>query len=556
MKQSIGRILALALSLSFSGAVAQVLTPAQKDALKKLEVNQYSKAGNALRDAFAAKADGNNAFCLGKFYLEIDKPDSALSIFEAGAKSDPTNGLAPAGIGSYYMYKGDKAKAKEQFIKALQLSKGKSVEVLYRIGEAYTIYEANEPVEAIKILEAASKMDPKNAAIYLMIGDAYLLKNDGSTASVYYEQKAKFYEPKNPAAYYKLGVLMERARNYTEAVNLYKQGLSLDPGYSLFYKELGEVYYLAKRFTEAIANYREYIRQTDNNVKSLYMYSGFLIENKQYKYAYDTLKMVAPFVEQPQKYRALAYCQFELKECKDGLANIEKFFSLMKDTTKYRVDDYDYYGKLLICAGGDSVKAGAMLMKAAALDTNRRLATNRYLGATFLNSKNYNAAIPYLNWVLNRKECNNKDIYDLGRCYFYAKDYANADTTFGYLNQKFPQFTVGYYWKAQSIAKFKDPNTEKYLAKPYYEQFIAGNPDAKVYKPYLMVSYKYLANYYSLYAKDTEKAKEMLNKALEIDPSDKYAKEGLDALNRPAAPVKPAKPAAPAKGKAPVKTGK
>ena len=94
------------------------------------------------------------------------------------------------------------------------------------------------------------------------------------------------------------------------------------------------------------------------------------------------------------------------------------------------------------------------------------------------------------------------------------------------MKERVPASHLGVLWQARANS-LMDPETEKGLAKPYYESTIPileKNKDK--YPKELSECYLYLGYYYYL-KQDTDSSRLYWNKLLEIDPANKTASEAL-----------------------------
>ena len=103
-----------------------------------------------------------NYFYLGYYYLNLKeadiKPDSARIAFEKGAAIDPKkpDPLCRVGLGAVKLAMKDRGGAKFEFDAVTKDTKSKNMDVLYRIGEAYTLFdETNDPAEAVRNIDLA-----------------------------------------------------------------------------------------------------------------------------------------------------------------------------------------------------------------------------------------------------------------------------------------------------------------------------------------------------------------------------------------------------------------
>ncbi|MES2387696.1 MAG: tetratricopeptide repeat protein [Bacteroidota bacterium] len=549
-KFSVPVLVSAAMLLSVPAAFAQGNATAQK----YLDVEQFGKAGAEYKRAVTSDPSAKNQYGLGYYYLRINQPDSAKTAFEQGLKKDPNYALNTVGLGAVQVLKSNKVAAKAEFDKALAASKSKNAEVAYAIGEAWTIYTTKDAPEAVKNLELATRLDPKNPEYFLTLGDAYLIMNDGSKASENYELKALPLNKNLAKTYIRQGKLMERARNYQEAARKYQEGLSKDSGYYPGYRELGELYLLAGKNALALQNYERYIRSSDKNPTSMFMYAEFLLRNKKYPEALAVLKDLEAGNKNPQIYRGFAYAQFETGDYAAGLASMEKLFATFDTTSlsaKEKARDQAYYGKLLMKSGKDVPGGIARLRRAALIDTNEAVTIHKDLAKAMMEAKDYKTAAEEYEAIANSSKGTVFDRYQQGTSLFYAKDYAKADTVIGTAIKDLPDPATAIYLKGQIATKL-DPEDRTGKAKAWYERYVqtvtnSGKPeDIEKNKTKLVGAYLYMGYYY-LKLKDKKSADDMYNKALALDPANATAKQGLtiDPNAKPAPAAKPA--AAPAK---------
>jgi tetratricopeptide (TPR) repeat protein len=185
--------------------------------------------------------------------------------------------------------------------------------------------------------------------------------------------------------------------------------------------------------------------------------------------------------------------------------------------------DYETYGKLLIKTGKDSL--GVMqLVKASEMDTAKK---DLYgdIGGSYLKMKKYNDAIVWYNKKIATGKSNANDYFGLGRAYYFIKDFVNADSAFVKITRSNAELPLGYLWRAKANVQL-DPKTEKGLAKPYYESFMAKVKPEEVEKNKkdLIDANVYMGYYYVL-KKDYASAKPYYQKLKELDPTNKQQKE-------------------------------
>jgi Tfp pilus assembly protein PilF len=521
----------------------QVFAQTVKDGLYQLDVEQYGNASKTFKTLVQQNATGENLYYLGNYYMNVDQLDSARIQFEQGIAKDPAYALNFIGLGSVLMAKGDKVGAKAQFGKALAIKKAdKNAEVWYRIGEANVIHKNNDPTEAVTALQKALAIDKNKTDAYLALGDAFLRKGDGGNAANNYE-KALGVNAGLAKAHIKLGKIYVRA-NPNLALDKYKEAITVDPKYAPAYRELAELYFLAKQYDNARQMYEKYITMVDNSPETQFRYAGFLLLTKDYAKAQEILTKVQnnPAIQKnPVLFRLLGYSGYETKNYPVGMENINKFFSLAKPENIIS-SDYEYQGKLQMATGQDTVKAIALIDKAVELDT-ARVEAYKDLGQELYDAKHYAWASQVFEKYISKAgdKANVKDYFNMAYASYLGKDFVKSDTAFGTFITKFPDQHVGYLWKANSLAR-QDPDIKEGKAKPYYEKFITlveVDPEKKEKnKRDLVTAYNWLGYYNLKLERSAEKAHAFANKALALDPANASAKQILKYKQADLVPAK------------------
>jgi tetratricopeptide (TPR) repeat protein len=179
--------------------------------------------------------------------------DSSQKIFELGANKDPKNPLNFLGMGSISLFQRDIPRAEQYFSKATSLLPSKANKsivmspekqsVVYSfMAEAYIRAGLHDTSKVFTLLRKAEQLNKKDPLLYIVIGDAYIfMLNDGSKAITNYNI-AQNLDPKSPEAKLRVGQLWMRARNYPDALNIYKEVVKIDSTFAPAYRELGYLY--------------------------------------------------------------------------------------------------------------------------------------------------------------------------------------------------------------------------------------------------------------------------------------------------------------------------
>jgi tetratricopeptide (TPR) repeat protein len=495
------------------------------DGLKYLDNEQYINAGKIFKALVSAQPSGVNYFYLGNYYLNMERRDSVQGLyvdsaklyFEKGIQLDPKSHLNYIGLGTIEVFKGQLATGKLLIDKAVQSSKGKDAELLYRAAEAYVYYDANDALEANRLLDMAIKINKNNADYYNLKGDAFMLKNDGSLAANNYDA-AKRIAPNSAKGYINYGNILIRAKSYQKALESYLEGMAKDSLYAPGYRQLGELYYKAGKYTNAVQAYSKYVKLTDQRPENQFRYGAFLFLAKAYSQSIKELNKLPDGYKNIYKYRILAYAQAEDSLPKEGLANITTFMQKV-DSTKILASDYKYNGKLLIEAGGDTLQGLKLIAKSADKDSNN-VSYLTETGKKFFDSKLYLWAAEAYSLALGKGKKSNQDYFNLANSYYFGKEYVKADTIYSQLLKLQPESLLANLFKARCIGLQKiDPDQSKGLAKPYYERFtLLITPETQEkFKKQIVEAYGYLGSYYAI-RKDVPQAHAAWKKILEIEP--------------------------------------
>lgn len=543
------KIIFLALATIFcSVAFSQTL----KDAIRLTENEQYDVAEMAYRQLIQKEpANGTNWYYLGENYRKNDDADSAKMCFEKGLETEPANVINQVGIGKSFLAKGDGGNAKIWFDKALAASGGKTVLLQAEVAEAYIHSKSKDLNYATTLLNNAIKVDAKNPELYILLGDVYTEKNDGTNAAINYN-KALEIDKKSIKAIVRKGVLYKRSTNYDGAAEEFKNAIAIDPDFAPAHRELGETYFKMRKFEDAKAEYKRFLELSKDNVNARLRYASFLFLSEDYPSTLNELNQIQKFDSNyVPMVRLFGYTYFETGDYAKSLTLINKVFEKVAEDKRSYLD-YKYYAKNLSKNGQDSL-AVLNLDKAYSFDsTQTELLTEK--ASLLMKMKKYDeAAAAYQQRITYGKGLTSADYFNLGRAAYQLKDFNRADSAFAKVTEVQPSWPNGFQWRARSLVQI-DSTSDLGLAKPHYEKYIelsiADSANSTKYKAGLIEAYKYLMSYSVIQEKDKKKGKEFIAKILELDPEDVQAKKSLDALNAPPQPPQtPQTPKQPKKDK-------
>ena len=575
------------LTILFAGASLAVPVLAQdvQTALKDIDAERFTKAGQTLTQLASSAPSADNQFYLGYYYLKSGQVDQAKAAFEKGAAADGKNQLNNVGLAGVALMKKDRAAAKSLIDNAVGQTKSKNQDVLVRAAEMYTLSEqTNDPAEALRLLTIADEKDKKNerADIEMTMGDAYNLKNDGGNAITKYEN-ALATSPNLAEANFKIGQIFLRGKNYVKAQEFFKLAIQNDPEFAPTYRAFADALANSRAYKSAAQNYELYIQKSGTTDPEL------LLDVARYKFLAEDYQGAITFLDQlkgkinnPIIDRMYGWAYTALGKNNEAVESLNRFITTAPQKVIY--DDHKYLGRAYGQLGtpeGDSLSI-TNLEKAAPLDTTENL--YREIAQKYYSMKRYDKAAdfytqtiqkdkaPKNNDYLNSALANYQYAFRVGRDSTMAPMdtaqirqakqmyFLRADSSFAQMAQQVEKtagetYPLAYYYRGQSTY-YAYPSTVSLstgAAVPHYEKFIemaTAETDSTKKQSYLkplITSYKFLASY-NLAKKDDAKAKEYFNKVLEIDPNDADVQR---ALNPPVKTVP--KPATRSTAKAPAK---
>ncbi len=578
----------LALSL-FSLSFAFSQTP--QEGFDYLNSERPEKAKEVFTKLAESSPSADNYYNLGYYYVRTNQLDEAQKTFEKGLALDDKSYINQVGLATVALGKGDVAKAKEMIEYAEKKTRGKDANVLFRAGEAYSLFDKySDPAEAIRLLDEAVKKDNKLADAYIVKGDILSKRNEGGPAVTAYEY-ALMAKPNDPVANNRIGGIYLRGKSYNQALDFYKKAIEADPEFAPAYKDLAELYYLAQQYKRAAENFDLYIQKSGNKDPEMVLRAAqFAFTADEYARSLELLESIKGKINNPITKRMYGWAYYKTNNMEESIKNLEEFIKIyptQKDEdgkAKQLVpDDYKYLGRAYnkMATDKEYTQQGMdYLMKGAAMDTSTAEAATVYkeIAALYFKSKDYlNAANAFEKGIgLDTAKASTNDYYQLGMSYFsgaqsvtvpdtagvplsseavakmpvqYAnldsatlatnkkKLYLQADSVFAKGTAKLPDWPYNYYYRGTSLYNAdRQVSLEKGTSAPYYEKFaeLAEKDPSGNYKPYLKQVYSYLAYYYQTAVKDEAKAKTYWEKLLVVDPDNTTAKQAL-GMSEPAA---------------------
>ena len=467
----------------------------------------------------------------------MNQLDKALATFEKGIAADDENPLPVAGKGQVKLLQKKAAEGKALLAEAADMNRKKTADQWKAVGRGY-LADTKFLLDAIAALEKAKGMNNGDPETHMLLGDAYLMQNQGGQSVSSYERAASA-DPKWAKPLFKIAKVYQRSRNNDIVMENLNRAITVDPQYAPAYKELGETYYLKKESSKAVEAYEKLMAITEKPDDYKYQLAFFYFMDKNYQKANEIFKQVLN--DKNASPTALKFYAFSLiEQGKDQEARniLEQYFQKAKPED-LKASDYVSYGELLIKLQEDSL-ANEILAKGIALDSTN-LETRELQAETYRKRKKYVEASQAYEDLIKAKEAvevrpSAYDLYYMGFSYYMTDEYEEADSAFTELSEQQPNSTLGYLWAAKARVQI-DTTGEAGLAIPMYESFIEkATADPEKNKKDLIEAYDYLGQY-ALHRKDNvAEAKGFFQKILQLDPSNARAKEFMSIVNAPAPP--------------------
>ena len=466
-------------------------------------------------------------------------------LFEKGLEMDPANPINYIGLARVDYFSGKKSAIAENVDKAKTMippmdTKIKKIadparyaQILTEMAKVYILQDNTDTAAALPLLRRAAQVDPKNARLYITIGDAYLYVKDVNDAIQNYNM-AQSLNPNSSLAKLRIGYLYVRAKNLNAAIISLEEALKIDPNFAPAYKELGFVYSLAGKPEKSKPNYSKYLELSGNNIPAKISYVIALFKSADYKECIVQINEIFAVDSSINSMnRVIAYSYYEEKQYVKAQYYMEKFLKVIgSDSDKIITKDYIYYGRIL-GERGFAEKADQNLRTAIKMDPALYYLYSD-IAAYYNKAKNNKAAIVALEDKISVKAAKIGDYYNLGKYYYAESDFVKADSTFEILLNLNDPKVKSYEMLALNYRGYAllsiDSTFQGGLAKPVYEKLIEKSmADTVKFSKYLIDGYSYLGSYYLLNkaAKDYGMSKKYYLMVLAIDPNNERAKKAL-----------------------------
>ena len=512
------------------------------EGIVNLDSHKYAKAKEIFNQMIAKSPTAENYYYLGYSYLSQFEPNFELAKenFDKGLAIDSKSYLNKIGLATIKLGKGQKASAIAELTQVAKESKEKDAEVLYRIGEALTMFENNnDPALAItyinKAIEKAQKYGVP-AYYYYTLGDAYRLTRDPGNAMTAYDRASEV--AKNKASvFYRMATLWMAAKQYKKAEENIVKAINTDATYAPAYKaqaQYNKIFQRHEETTQSLINYTKYADEdpsTALEIAKLYFINSDFAESKA------TLDKVFDKVNDPIKFKLRAYLQYNENDFVNAKTNLETYYAKVEQS---RIIPSDAGLEAVIYAGLASKEADAAAKAALMQKANEKLAVVKAAkddtldwdsefakassGAAELQAK-ADAGPSNDNIVALKKQvaANKEDttaLFNLAMAYQEVSNWDGAALAWQKMNDLLPTWEPAYYSKGYALQQAGYKELAAVAFQKYIDVALTKTPaEQQALQETLFGAYYSVA--YLLHTTDKVKANEALQKALAMKPNDK-----------------------------------
>jgi len=509
------------------------------DGINEIDGYRFGKAKEIYSAIVEREPSDANYFYLGNVYLAQFEPDfdKAEEYFRKGLSlNEKKSYFGKIGIASIKLGKGDKEGAIEDFNAIAKSSRERDPEVLYRIGEALSIYSNNNnPKLAIEFLNKAIRIAEKKKKgvpeyYYYTLGDANRLEQSWGKAMTAYETALETAENK-AAAYSRIGSLWTSAKQWERAKSNIDKAIEANPDYAPAYKARGAFNIIYQKYEDAARDYKQYLDLADLDPGTILDYSRLAFLARDYKNAESALESVFNEISDPVKYRVKAYLLYQKRDFEAAKENLYEFFA---KTEKSRIIPSDYGLEGLIIAGlatkdldnvdmeriEEAQQKIAIAKEAEDETLNWDIEFAIAAGASISNEGGITSPeIEDLKNQVSENPRNTDLLYRLAYAYQNVENWGAAAYNWAQMASILKTWEPAYYYLGYALQK----NGSGISAVIAYQKYVdvlstKSKEEQEKNKELLSVSYYNMANIMT--SSDINRSLEYINKAHEVNPED------------------------------------
>lgn len=520
-----------------------------QEGLNHLYADRMQSAVGVFQKLLAVNPNNIEAsYWLGQSYFDDDRNDLAKEVYE---KALTANGQAPlllVGMGHYLLTEKKIDEARQKFETAITMSKDKkgkdNADILNAIGRAHTDSKNGDFKYAEQVLHNAAAINPKNADIFINLGNAIRKARPGEAGKDAFEayRNALSQNPNLAYAYVRIAKLFETQRNWDLVLENLNKSLSVDPNFSLAYYELFYYYFSRKDFQNAELYFNKYAgsRPNESNVDHDYLKSQLCWAKKDYDCAIaqaESVKIAMGAKVKPRVSKQLSYSYLGKNDFASAKKNVDAFFATEKDG--FIPADYKLKAEIYAGAGVPCEELYGIYLAGAAVDTVLQDKVD-YLTDAADDFKKRNCKVQEADMRLvifnTRRSPNPLGLLNVGILYAQTDKLLKADSILAAYSQLQPDSILGYYWRGRVNSTIDT----SYKSEPYLTNMISSYSKAQDIALTDKVRYKSLGTtatlaligYFNNVKNDRVQTLVYAKKGLELDTSNAQLKGIVEYLEK------------------------
>ena len=507
-----------------------------------LNYEKYESAEGVFQKLLTADPKNEEAiYWLGQNYLQnqdIVDTTSAKELYQKALEANPKSPLLIVGMGEVELQQGKKTDARNRFETAINMAKKKERdEILTAVGRANVKEKDGDILYGIDKLKQAAEKDKKNAEILNLIGYGYWRLNDGTNATIYYQQ-ALALDPHDARASFMIGRIYETQGYGQELIYMryYNDAITQDPNFAPVYYWLFQYYYY-RDVNKAAEYLNKFVAAADKDSKNCYAQASLMYVSKKYPETIsqaDACITAAGEKAFPNLFGLKAYAYDKLGDSAKSRKAFEEFFAKV-NPDNIGPTDYATYGKVLLKFPGSEALGVENIDKAIAMDTvpEKKYQYVKDIAQSYIDVGNYAEAGKWFGKILSMNPNYGKtDLFYAGYNDYRGGNYVAADTVFKLYQEKYPEDMYGWYLGARAKEGI-DTSGELGLAKPLYQKVIDigdTTQDKSSIKDKLIPALRYMVAFSYNVKHDKDSAIFYNDKILVVDPEDATALKTKEAL--------------------------
>jgi predicted Zn-dependent protease len=530
--------------------VSAIQAQSIQDGVKDLYAERFKSAKATFEKLLAANPNNIDAtYWLGQTHLEMDDVAGAKNVYSKALLASANAPLLLVGMGQVELKENKISEARQRFEAAITMTRGKKGDdpaILNAVGRAITnSYNAKDKTGgdinyAVEKLEAAAQRDPKNAEIFLNLGNAYRKAKPGEAGGLAYQnyQKAADANPAFAVPYHRMAQLFNSQRNWDLYEKYLNDAISRDPRYAPAYYDLYYFKLLRLDFAAAEDYAKKFVANTDPDPQNDYIRVQTLWAKKDFDGAIAGAKNIISQVganTRARVYKLIADSYLQKKDTASAKEFVDQYFTKAKPEELTAIDYQMKASVYSIIPGQEDIVYNSYMegLKADTVLENKVELLKK--GAEFFKNKGQREKEGDLleELVKLKPKPTINEMFDVGRAYYFGGAYIKSYNAFSRFAEKYPDEVFGWEWKLNN-AKIIDSTKQDSIALPDALKLLEfSEKDTTKFKKQYISAASFLALYYANKAGDKVKAIEYLKKWQNMDPVNKDAiQKNIDILSK------------------------